>query len=202
MQDSIASVPFQTLLDQLAGKSPAPGGGAAAGMVGATAAALGGMVVAYSLGRKSLAEHEGFLEEAAARLARARELFLVLADEDARAYTALNALMRLPEDAAERVSGWETAVAGALAPPRAMLAGATDLLRLLEGLPGRINPHLGSDLAVAAIDAEACARGAAWNVSVNLPLLPEPERRPIRSETERLVADARERASRIETGCG
>ena len=197
----IAPLPFESLLAMLASKSPTPGGGAAAGMVGATAAALAGMVVAYSIGRKSLAQHQAFLEDARSRLERARALFLILADEDAEAYGHLNALMRLPEDHPDRVSGWASAVAGAIAPPRATLAAACDLLRLCEELVGKTNPHLSSDLAVAAVQGEAAARSAAWNVRVNAPSLPGDERAGVLAETDSLLGDARARAARIESGC-
>ncbi|MEM9373060.1 MAG: cyclodeaminase/cyclohydrolase family protein [Planctomycetota bacterium] len=198
---SIGPMPFESLLTELASKSPTPGGGAAAGLVGASAAALAGMVVAYSIGRKSLAEHRTFLEDAGRRLARAREIFLVLADEDAASYARLNALMRLEEDHPDRLAGWESAVRQAIAPPRAMLASANDLLRLCEELIGRTNPHLKSDLAVAAVQAEAAARSAAWNVDINVPLLPDPDRARIPEETNAAVLDAKARAARVEAGC-
>lgn len=201
MTDPIGPMSFETLLEALASKTPAPGGGAATGMLGATAAATAGMVVSFSVGRKSLGAHAGFLEDAAGRLARARAVFLALGDADAAAYTTLNTLMRLPEDHPDRMAGWAGAVAGAMAPPRATLAAASDLLRLFEELCGKTNPHLRSDLAIAAIAAEATARAAAWNVGMNLALLPEPERAPVRAETDRLVAGCRERAARVEAGC-
>jgi formiminotetrahydrofolate cyclodeaminase len=189
-------------LGALSAKVPAPGGGAAAGVVGATAAATAGMVVAYSAGRKSLADHQAFLEDAGARLARARALFLMLADEDAAAYTVLNTLMKLPEDHPDRIAGWADAVAGAVAPPRAMLAAGAEVLRLCEGLCGRINPHLRSGLGVAGVLAEAAARSAAWNIAVNLPLLPPDQRGSVRAEAERQVGEARSRAARVEGHCG
>lgn len=201
MTGPIGAMPLESLLDALASKSPAPGGGAAAGLLGATAAAAAGMVVSYSVGRKSLAAHQEFLEDAAGRLARARGLFLELADADAAAYSELNTLMKLPDDDPHRQEGWEAAVAGAMAPPRATLAAASDLLRLLEDLCGKTNPHLRSDLAVAAVGAEAAARAAAWNVGINLPLLPEGDRPAVQAETERLVGEARARAGRVEAGC-
>ena len=201
MTDPIGPMAFESLLEALASKAPAPGGGAAAGMLGATAAATAGMVVSYSVGRKSLAEHAAFLRDASDRLARARALFLALADADAAAYTALNSLMKLPEDHPDRAAGWAAAVSGAMAPPRATLAAASDLLRLCEDLCGKTNPHLRSDLAVAAVGAEAAARAGAWNVGINLTLLPEAERGPIKAETDRLVSEARARAGRVEAGC-
>lgn len=198
----LADQRLRDLLDALASKVPAPGGGAAAGLVGATAAATAGMVVAYSLGRKSLAEHQAFLGDASAQLTRARALFLDLADEDAAAYSVLNTLMKLPEDHPDRRAGWDNAVAGAVAPPRAMLAAGAEVLRVCESLCGRTNPHLRSDLGVAAVLAEGAARAAAWNIGANLPLLGMDHRGSVHAEAERLVGEARARAAKIEAWCG
>ncbi|MCC5824517.1 MAG: cyclodeaminase/cyclohydrolase family protein [Phycisphaerales bacterium] len=201
MSQTFADMRLNDLLDALASKCPAPGGGAAAGIVGATAAATAQMVVAYSQGRKSLAEHHSFLDDASGRLTRARVMFLTLADEDAAAYGVLNTLMRLPEDHPDRAAGWAEAVDGAMAPPRATLAAAVELLRLCEELCGKINPNLRSDLGVAGVLGEAAARSAAWNISINLPLLGEDQRGSVRAEAERQAADARARAERIEGHC-
>ncbi len=201
MTDPVASQPLGTLLGAIAAKIPAPGGGAATGVVGATAAALAGMVVSFSVGRKAFAEHAAFLEDAAARLARARAVFLMLADEDAAAFGELNRLMRLPEGDPEREAGWAAAVDAAMAPPRATLAAACDLLRICEALCGRSNRQLRSDLALAAIQAEATARGAAVNVAINLPLLPPERRSVLEAETGAMVAEARARTERVERAC-
>jgi methenyltetrahydrofolate cyclohydrolase len=45
-------------LDQLGAKSPTPGGGSVAALVGAIGSALGMMVLAYSRGKKAHAQHE------------------------------------------------------------------------------------------------------------------------------------------------
>ncbi len=201
MTEPIAQRRLKELLDALGEKCPAPGGGAAAGMAGAAASATARMVVSYSVGRKSLAEHAEFLRDASGRLHRAQAVFLALADEDAEGYANLNRLMKLDENDPERTQAWEAAVDAALAPPRAMLAAAGDLLRLCESMCGRISPHLRSDLAIAAVLAEGAARSAAWNVSVNLPLLTEDRRHSLRAEAELQAADAKTRAARVEALC-
>jgi len=176
-------------LEQLSAKAPAPGGGAAACMAGATAAALAQMVVAYSVGKKNLAEHEVHLQQASAMLSRARGLMLQLADEDAAAYALVNELQKLPEGDARRVAEFAGAAAAAVAVPRAALALSMDLLRLVESLCGKSNKFLRSDLAIAAVLGEAAAKSAWWNVSVNLSLLgDEAERARIAAEGERACA--------------
>jgi formiminotetrahydrofolate cyclodeaminase len=195
----LAQLPIGGFLETLASKTPAPGGGAVAGLAGAVAAALGSMVVAYSTGKPSLSEHQTLLDDAARRLERARTLFLTLADEDAEAYAALNAVQKLPKDDPRRRADEPAAVAAALAVPRSVLAGASDLLRLLQDLAGRTNRHLGSDLAIAAVLAEATAAAAAWNIRVNLPLLREDtERAAIGAEAASILRSCVQRRGEIE----
>jgi formiminotetrahydrofolate cyclodeaminase len=160
------------------------------------------MVVAYSLGKKGLAEFQGSLERADVLLRRTADLMLELAAEDAAAYGLVNELQKLPDDHPRRRAEYPGAVEAAVAAPRSVLAAACDLLRLLETLAPITNRHLRSDLAVAAILAEATARAAGWNVEINLPLLPEEARRvALGNESRALVADARARAEAVERAC-
>jgi formiminotetrahydrofolate cyclodeaminase len=186
-------------LDALAAKTPTPGGGAVASAVGATGAALARKVVGYSLGKKSLAAHQPALELAARELDVARALLLRLADEDAAAYSLVSELQKLPETDPRRVAEWPTAVAAAIAAPRATAAACSDLLRLLESLAPITNRQLRSDLTIAAVLAEAGAKAGWWNVQVNLPLLPEAdERSAVRTDVELLIRQAADRRARIE----
>jgi formiminotetrahydrofolate cyclodeaminase len=202
-----AAVPLRTLrleefLQHVGSKTPAPGGGAVACSTGATGAALAKMVVEYSLGKKNLAEHQPALTRAAAALSRLSDLFMLLADEDAAAYGLVNELSKLPESDPRRAREYAGAAAAAVQAPRAALAACADLLRLTETLVPITNRHLRSDLAIAGVLGEAAAKAAWWNVSVNLPLITDPERRAAveaecRAEIERAV---RQRAA-IERGC-
>lgn len=206
---------FGALLDAIASKSPTPGGGAVASAVGALAAALAGMVIAYSRGRKSLAEHEPELAGAADRLHAARELALGLAREDAEAYGAVSELQKLPATDPRRVRELPGAVEAAIQAPRATMAACLDLLRLFEGLAPIANRNLRSDLAIAGVLAEAAARACRWNVLVNLPLLSDlrtsaggrkrgggPEQPiDVLADVERSLAEGRERLERLEAAC-
>lgn len=190
------------LLDAIAAKTPTPGGGAVASAVGALAGALGRMVVSYSLGKKSLAEHRGELERAAAALDEARHLLVRLADEDAAAYGRLSELMKLPADDPRRGAEWGEAVSHAIAAPRSALGTCRDLIGLLETLAPITNKNLRSDLAIAAILTEAAARAAAWNVAVNLPMLDDPSRRGrIEAECERELSEINVLRGRVERAC-
>jgi formiminotetrahydrofolate cyclodeaminase len=153
------------------------------------------MVVAYSVNKKDLAPHHATLKDAALRLERARTLFLTLADEDAAAYGLLNHLERLPDTDPTRLRDEPAAKQAATDIPLAAAAAAEELARLLDTLPTITNPHLKSDLAVAAHLALAAARAAGCNVRINLPLLePAP-----RAAAEALIASLLDRAAAFAT---
>lgn len=194
---------FGELLRAVGSKTPAPGGGAVASACGALAAALAQMVVAYSLGKKSLAEHQETLERVDAALLRTIEMLLQLAEEDAEAYTLVNELGKLPADAPRRIAEYPAAVEAAVQVPRSVVGVCCDLLRMLESLTTTSNRHLRSDLAIAAILAEAAAKSGWWNVSVNLELLSDESRRvTLRAECQKMLAEAATRRVHIERACG
>jgi len=202
MPTSFGQMRVEEFLEQTASKQPTPGGGAVAAVTGALGAALGQMVLAYSLGKKSLVAHQPMLEQTMLVLGRAQGKFIELAEEDARAYSVVNELMRLPETDPRRVAEWADAVAASVRPPMAALGLACECARVLRELCGRTNAFLKSDLAIAGVLAEACAAAAKWNVVVNVPQLPEGERAKMLAEAERLHAVCVGLRSEIEKACG
>ncbi len=199
--EPLAHRTLESLLDDLAAKTPAPGGGAAAAVAGGVAAALASMVVAYSVGKEKLEKHRPALQSAARRLEHMRRAFLALGDEDASAYAALNAVRRLDKDDPRRVEDEPDAVRRAIDAPRLVLDLAAELLGLIEGLVGITNIHLRSDLAVAAALAEGAAASAGWNVRVNIPLLPQSEHGAALDSLERSLEHARTIRRRTEQAC-
>ena len=198
----ISDQPFGDLLARVGSKTPAPGGGAVASACGALAAALAKMVVAYSLGKKNLAEHQPTLERVDGALERTIEMLLQLAEEDAAAYALVNELGKLPPEDERRAAEYPAAVEAAVQAPRSVVGVCCDLLRMLESLTTTSNRHLRSDLAIAAILAEAAAKGGWWNVSVNLELLSDESRRvTLRAECQKMLAEAATRRVHIERAC-
>lgn len=198
----LADERFGAVLDSLASRSPAPGGGAAAAMTLGLAAGLACMVVEFSRGRKKLAEHAALLDEALAALTASRRAALSLADADAAAYHELNALQKLPEGDPVRTAGWHGALDRAIDVPSRVLMHTLDVLDWCERLLGRSNEYLRSDLAIAAVLAEAAAASAAWNVRINLPLLADDVRRSLLEKSlESQLPLARAQRDRIEQAC-
>jgi formiminotetrahydrofolate cyclodeaminase len=170
-EDTLAGSTLGALLGDLASRKPVPGGGAVAGITTALAAGLGGMVVAYSIGKTALSGYQTMLESSGTELEELRIRALKEADQDAVAYGRLNALWGLDKDHPDRLAGWASAVEGAIDAPGAIMVTADRVLEILERLPGRSAKHLVSDLSIAVELAATGARAAERNVAVNLPLL-------------------------------
>lgn len=201
--EPIGPMRFEGLLASIAARTPAPGGGAVASAAGGLCAALAGMVVAYSLGKKTPPAHEPALRDAERRLATARSLFLRLADEDAAAYGAVNELSRLPETDPRRATELPGAVLASVQVPLAVMAACADLLGLMESLVPIANRNLRSDLAIAAVMGECAARSSRWNIVVNVgSLASEAERMESTEQAERLLSKCVAHSKAIEAACG
>ncbi len=190
------------LLEALANKSPTPGGGAVAALLAGLGAATAHMTLNYSVGRKALAAHEALHSRVAARLDVLRNRALQAADADAAAYATLNTLWKLPAENLQRQAEFPAAVQAATDVPMGVVRDAAELLGLLAELCGATNDMLNSDLAIAAISADAAARAASWNVRINLPAFDDAARaRTIETEMQQLLAAAAEHHQSVLTHC-
>ncbi len=199
-QSSFRTMSVAEFVDASGAKSPTPGGGSVAGVVGALAAALARMAVNYSIGRKSLAEHQPALEDAERRLRRAAAMMLEFADEDAQAYGTVNELSRLPEGHPDR-AGLDAARLASAHVPLSLAATSVELLRHFRSLAGTTNPHLRSDLAIAAVLARAAVEASHWNVAVNLPSLEPAVAATTQSTMMSLLAASRDLSRDVEAAC-
>ncbi|NGN63542.1 cyclodeaminase/cyclohydrolase family protein [Streptomyces sp. A7024] len=171
--------PVGGFLEQLAARVPAPGGGAAAAVHAAHAAALLAMVARYSSGEK-YAEHAAAIGRITEEADRLREEALRLADDDVTAFSAVTRAYGMPKgedgenaeaEKASRSAAIATALAGAARPPAEVIATARRAVELAEELlaePGRANRNVITDVAAAAEAARAAATTAQVNVEVNL----------------------------------
>ena len=125
---------IEKFLEAAAAKQPTPGGGSVAALTGALAAAMGEMVVNYSVGKKGLEEHQEFLKSALAEFRRAREMMAELVAEDQAAYEALRAAKKLAEDVPHRLSEIEETAMMCVQVPQAMAATAAAMLELVDKL--------------------------------------------------------------------
>jgi formiminotetrahydrofolate cyclodeaminase len=168
------SATLEQFLAATAARQPTPGGGAVSALVGALAASLTEMVVNYSIGKKDLAAFDAELKTALAEMTRARQLLCGLMTEDQAAYTALSAAKKLPADAPRRQEIFNAALQACLNAPQAIAASSLAILAICDRIVEKVNPHLLSDLAIAADLATATVRCAIYNVKVNMSELADP----------------------------
>jgi formiminotetrahydrofolate cyclodeaminase len=172
-------MPLGEFLGQLAGREPAPGGGAAAALSVAVGAGLCAMAARLSA-RQLDATAAGQLTAAADRI-RPRAASLMLADGEA--YGRVISAMRAPAGADP--AGRDRAVAAALSDaadvPMQIVALGAEVAGLAARLAADGNPALRGDAVTAALLAQAGARAAAALVGINLAAVPDDER-PARAE--------------------
>jgi len=192
----------ESLLAAIGARTPSPGGGAVASLVGAIGAALGRMSLEYSINRRSTDGQRRDLQGAIEHLTAIGHQMLELAEQDAKAYSLLDRLQRLPEEDADRSAHWGEAVRGAVRAPMAVVEASCGLVALLATMSETCNARLLSDLAIAAILGDAAARSGAWNVYVNLPLVESAaERQRLEGRVAERLASASGSAYLVEAVC-
>jgi formiminotetrahydrofolate cyclodeaminase len=167
-----ADLTLDGFLERLASSAPTPGGGSASAIAGALAASLTAMVSHLSQDRPRYAPYGATLARALEAAEASRRRFLALADEDAAAYAAYGEARRLPhttpDEEAAREAATKAAARLAADVPLRMVRECHVLIEHVESLSGRSNLNASSDLDVAALLAQAAARGAGANVLVNV----------------------------------
>ncbi len=188
----------EDLLEAIAAKQPTPGGGAVAALTSALAAALGEMVVRYRLGKAGSNIQPDVLEA----LTTLRQAATELAAADATAFARLSELWKLSPDDPKRRGEWTHAVQGAIDPPSRVIGTSLEILQQLDQIRDSAGASLRSDLAIAALLAQAGAEAAAWNIRVNLPLLDDDaEAARHESETDDRLRRAGALRDSIEIAC-
>jgi glutamate formiminotransferase/formiminotetrahydrofolate cyclodeaminase len=164
----LAHLALSEFSERLAARTPTPGGGSAAAAVAALGAALGAMVLAYSLPAEN---PSGPLVAVLGVLESERRELIGLIDADADAYEAVRATrkaVRAAPAAPEVGRAWEEALRRAAEVPLATARRAERLLELLETHRHATKPTVGSDLVTALALLRAAKEGALANVATNL----------------------------------
>ena len=150
-------------LDRLAAKTPAPGGGSAAALVGAIGASLLSMVARYTAKKKALTSAArakiSRISEFAERSSRRLKKLMV---EDEKAYSRLS--RALAKKAANKTRLYKNAAAV----PLEACVVIEKALKKCEELSVYRKASIASDLVEAALILEAAFLSAKLNVEINL----------------------------------
>ncbi len=180
-------------LDAVASAEPAPGGGTVAAIAGAMAAALAAMVGRLTIGREKYAEVETEFTGIIAKAEELRASLRRLADDDAAAYGKVMKAYAIPKDRGdERKAAIQAAMLGAARVPLETLEAARDVAALCVRAAAAGNVNARSDGGVGGMLAGAAARGAYYNVLINLQGMPEgsPERIELGGKARAVLAEA------------
>jgi formiminotetrahydrofolate cyclodeaminase len=162
---------FEAYLDALASADPTPGGGSAATLVGALAAALCAMVARITATSPKLAAVHEEAEAIAADADDLRRRFVDLRPLDEAAFQAVVAAQALPRstdaEKAARTGALQQALIGAAEAPLEAARLATDAFALTARTAELHNANLMSDVDCAMHFARAAFDASAANVEVN-----------------------------------
>jgi methenyltetrahydrofolate cyclohydrolase len=175
------------LVDAVAARTAAPGGGSAAACGCALAAGLVEMAARFGSGE---------LEAEGARAAELRTRALELAEVELRAYEPVLEALRLPSEDPERADLLRAARSRAADSPLELARVAAEVAEL--GSRARVSgsPHLHGDAVTAVLLAEAACRAAVELVRINLGEETDDSRRYEAYDLGRRALSAREESLR------
>ncbi|MCF7967899.1 MAG: cyclodeaminase/cyclohydrolase family protein [Methylococcaceae bacterium] len=167
----IKEASIEHFLHELASKSPTPGGGSAAAIMGAMGAALVAMVCNLTVGKKN---YEDVSEEMAVLLPTLDGLRTRLVDmvaADVAAFDQVMAAYGMPRetdaDKQRRSAAIQSALKQATLVPLECARACVEVIGLSRVAAEKGNKNVISDAGVAVVVAHAALRSAALNVRVN-----------------------------------
>ena len=155
-------------IDELASGTPAPGGGSAAALAGALAAALVAMVARLTIGKKAYAAVESRAREILAEAESLRADLRRLVDEDAAAYGGVSRAYKIPKDDPTRSRAVDDALLAAARTPAEVVKRARRVHQLAAEIGAIGNKNATSDARVAELLAGTAIDGALENIRVNV----------------------------------
>ncbi len=177
-------------LDELASGTPAPGGGSAAALAGAIAAALVAMVCRLTLGRKAYAAATERVATILREAEEARRALRALVELDAAAYSVVMAAYGVTKGLPERALMIDDALLEAAKTPLATARSAARVRVLAREMAQIGNKNARSDARVAEALAAAAVTGAIENVRVNVAGLSDAGvGKALLEDAERLASD-------------
>jgi len=193
--------PVAGFVEQLAAKSPAPGGGSAAALSGAIGAALLVMVCEFTIGKKGYEAVSGELLSVKNLLDDLRHKLLAQVDEDTWAFSRFRVASKLPESTPDEKTRKAKELAESSAQtievPRQTMLQCADALSKAHIVVAKGNPNTVSDAATGAEMLLAGLEGAANNVLINLLGRADEEATNLRAEVAHIRIESRGALSSI-----
>jgi len=171
-KDNLVNLTLSDFNDELSSDSPAPGGGSVAALSLAMSGSLSAMVANLTIGKKGYNNVWEEAKEIAELGQDIKERALFAIDKDTQAFYDMMDAARLPkkteEDKASRNTAIQDATKKAILVPLETLEISLEAAELAEKISKIGNENALSDAGVAAINANAAAKGAYLNVKINM----------------------------------
>ncbi len=201
-QGKLRGMTLREFADELSTDSPAPGGGSVAALAGCLSAALSAMVGNLTWPKPEYKEHRQEMMKLPVAGQHLKDFFLYAIDRDTDAFNKLMDSFRMPKDTIEekamRKKAIDEATRGATEVPLDVLKASIEALDLAKAVALRGNINSNSDAGVAALMARACAEGAYYNVTINLPSISDKEYvKNVHEEAKRILEEARKKAEEV-----
>ena len=189
MDTVFAKQQIESFVQDLNSAKPMPGGGSAAAICGAMAAALAGMSAHMTVGKKKYAAVEDRMQEIIAEAGTLQAEMLDMAQEDADMYSQVLQAYKLPytttEEAEARKQAIEEASKTAVDSSLKVTGACVRIIKLAYTTVSEGNRMMVTDGSASALLARACQQVAAYNVRINLGGVKE---KAARDEAERMLA--------------
>lgn len=187
--------PVAGFIEQIAAKSPAPGGGSAAALSGAIGAGLLVMVCEFTIGKKGYEAVNVELTEVRNRVDALRHKLTAQVDLDTWAFSRFRVANRLPEateaDREHKAREVAESTKQTIEVPRQTMHHCAAALGDALAIVSKGNPNTVSDAATGAEMLLAGLEGAANNVLINLLGRSDAEALNLRDEVNEVRAKSR-----------
>jgi glutamate formiminotransferase/formiminotetrahydrofolate cyclodeaminase len=158
--------------EEVAAKTPTPGGGSVAASAGALGAALNAMVCRLTIGKKKYKEVAEKMKDLRDRSEELRATLQEMIIKDGKAFDEVMASRKLPKDNEEEIARRDAAIIEATRRaaevPLETAGYAMQVIELARDVAEYGNVNSVSDAGVAALMAKAAVDGAIYNVKINL----------------------------------
>jgi len=152
-------------INSLAAKTPTPGGGSVAALMGALGCGLLSMVANFTLAKKGFNGYKDRAKRAVKKSEEIRKKLIELIDKDAQAYEKLSNALKSKQMSAP---GLQAAFKSAVMPPLKVCQDVHKAARLTLDLAYVSNKSIVSDISVAIYALDAAFEAALVNIYANL----------------------------------
>lgn len=191
-----------TFIEELASKSPVPGGGGASAFAGSLGMALGCMVGNLTIGKKKYQDVEPDILKLLEESEKIITKFKDLVTKDAEVFYPLSQAYRLPqntdEEKAEKEAILQHALIAATQVPLDIAKTCLAAIELIEEYALKGTRIAISDAGVGAIFCKSALQGAKLNVLINTKIMKDIElKNSVETELEEIVSVGIEKSDRI-----